>query len=188
VPGALTKDVAVFAVATSIRTLGTGAVIAFLGTYAYLLGADLFEVSLVAVAGLLATAAFGARLGRSVDQLGEIKGYVYGTLIVIVSLIAFALSGTWIELIPARIVYAVGFGLLSPAMLSWVTKTAPEARRAEYLGFFSMINSTLWSFGPIPGGIVQDAYGSVGLFAFAIAATCVSLAAVYFIYSPSRQL
>jgi DHA1 family multidrug resistance protein-like MFS transporter len=182
------RDVAVFSVATSIRTLGTGAVIAFLGIYTYMLGANLFEVRLVAVAGLVATAAFGARLGRSVDQLGEIRGYAYGTLIVIVSLIVFALSATWIELVPARIIYAVGFGLLSPAMLSWVTKTAPDGRRAEYLGFFSMINSTLWSFGPIPGGIVEDAYGIVGLFAFAIAATCISLAAVHLIYSPSRQL
>jgi MFS family permease len=176
------KDVAVFSVATSIRTLGTGAVTAFLGTYAYMLGANLFEVSLVSVAGLVTTAGLGARLGRNVDQLGEIRGYVYGTLIVTAALIALALSGTWVELVPAWVVYYVGFGLLSPAMLSWVTKTAPDGRRAEYLGFFSMINSTLWSFGPIPGGIVEDAYGNVGLFAFAIATTCISLAAVHLIY------
>jgi MFS family permease len=182
------RDVAVFSVATSIRTLGTGAVTAFLGTYAYMLGANLFEVSLVAVAGLVTTAALGARLGRSVDHVGEIRGYVYGTLIVTVALVALALSETWFELVPAWVVYYVGFGLLSPAMLSWVTKTAPDGRRAEYLGFFSMINSTLWSFGPIPGGIVEDTYGNVGLFAFAIATTCISLAAVHLIYSPSRQL
>jgi DHA1 family tetracycline resistance protein-like MFS transporter len=181
------KGVAVFSVATSIRTLGTGAVTAFLGTYAYMLGASVFEVSLVAVAGMVTTVALGARLGRSVDRLGEIRGYVYGTLIVAVALIALALSGTWLELIPAWVIYYVGFGLLSPAMLSWVTKTAPYGRRAEYLGFFSMINSTLWSFGPIPGAIVEDAYGSTGLFAFAIAATCISLAAVQLIYSPSKH-
>jgi MFS family permease len=181
------KDVAVFSVATSIRTLGTGAVTAFLGTYAYLLGADFFQVSLVAVAGMITTAALGTRLGKQVDTLGEIQGYVYGTLIVVGSLIVFVISVTWIELIPARIIYAAGFGLLSPAMLSWVTKTAPDGRKAEYLGFFSMINSTLWSFGPIPGGFVENAYGAVGLFAFAIAATCISLISVYFLYSPSRR-
>jgi hypothetical protein len=68
-------------------------------------------------------------------------------------------------------------------MLSWVTKVAPENRKAEYLGFFSMINSTLWSFGPIPGGIVEAKYGSLGLFAFAAAATLASLGSVYAIYS-----
>lgn len=177
------KDVTVFSVATSIRTLGTGAVTAFLGTYAYLLGANFFQVSLVAVAGMITTAALGTRLGKQVDTLGEITGYVYGTLIVVGSLVIFVLSAAWIDLIPARIIYAAGFGLLSPAMLSWVTKTAPEGRRAEYLGFFSMINSTLWSFGPIPGGLVEGAYGTIGLFVFAIIATCVSLAAVQLIYS-----
>jgi DHA1 family multidrug resistance protein-like MFS transporter len=181
------KDLTIFSVATSIRTLGTGAVTAFLGTYAYMLGANFFQVSLVAVAGMLTTAVLGTSLGRRVDTLGEIRGYVYGTLIVVGSLIVFVLSGTWTELIPARIVYAVGFGLLSPAMLSWVTKTAPEGRRAEYLGFFSMINSTLWSFGPIPGGLIEDAYGTFGLFAFAIAVTCVSLLVVQLIYSSPRQ-
>ena len=177
------KGLTVFAVATSVRTLGTGAVTAFFGTYAAILGASNFEVSLVAVAGLGTTAFVGTRLGRSVDRVGEIPGYIYGTVIVVGSLFIYALSSVWFELVPARIVYAAGFALLSPAMLSWVTKMAPENRRAEYLGFFSLINSTLWSFGPVPGGAVEAVYGPLGLFGFALAMTLVSLVAVYALYS-----
>ncbi|MHB1908620.1 MAG: MFS transporter [Nitrososphaerales archaeon] len=177
------KELTIFSFATSIRTLGTGAVTAFFGVYAYILGANSFDVGLVAIAGLSATALLGTRLGKSVDRIGEISSYIYGTLIVVGSLLVYSIAGVWFDLIPARIIYAAGFGLLSPAMLSWVTKIAPENRRAEYLGFFSMINSTLWSFGPIPGGIVEASYGGIGLFVFAIVASIISLSSVYLIYS-----
>ena len=180
------KGVAVFSVATSFRTLGTGAVTAFIGTYAYFLGANDLEVSFVAIAGMATTALLGTRLGSRVDSLGEIRGYLYGTLAVAVSLVVFMVAGTWSELLPGRVVYAAGFGLLSPAMLSWVSKTAPEGRTAEYLGVFSLINSTMWSLGPIPGGIVDDYFGSLGLFVFAIVATGASLAVVYALYRPGR--
>lgn len=182
------KALAVFSVATSVRTLGTGAVTAFFGAYAAILGANNFEVSLVAIAGLGTTALLATRLGGSVDRMGEIPGYVYGTVTVIAALLIYALSSSWLELVPARIVYATGFALLSPSMLSWVTKIAPENRRAEYLGFFSLINSTLWSFGPIPGGVVESAYGPLGLFGFATAMTLVSLVAVYGIYWRRRGI
>ncbi|MDG6957550.1 MAG: MFS transporter, partial [Nitrososphaerota archaeon] len=122
------------------------------------------------------------RLGSQVDALGEIRGYLYGTMTVGGSLLIFVLAGAWPELIPARIIYAAGFGLLSPAMLSWVSKIAPEGRTAEYLGVFSLVNSTLWSFGPLPGGLIQGLLGNVGLFAFAIVATAGSVVAVYALY------
>jgi MFS family permease len=181
------KGLAVFSISTSIRTLGTGAVTAFFGTFAYVLGADTFEVSLVAIAGSITTAFLGVPLGRQVDRLGEIPTYVYGTIIVIFSLLIYSVAVTWFDLVPARIIYAAGFALLSPAMLSWVSKIAPENRIAEYLGFFAMINSTLWSLGPFPGAIVESAYGSIGLFVFAGAATIVSILAVYLIYWRSSK-
>lgn len=182
------KGLAVFSVATSVRTLGTGAITAFFGAYAYFLGANDFEVSLVAIAGLLTSALLGAWLGRKVDKVGEIPSYIYGTAIVMVSIAVYFAAEVWFELIPARIIYAAGFGLLSPAMLSWVTKIAPVNRKAEYIGFFSLINSTLWAIGPIPGGIVEAVYGPAGLFVFAGAATMVSLAAVYLLYSGRPRL
>jgi len=181
------KDLAIFSIATSIRTLGTGAVVVFIGTYAAILHANNFEVSLVAIAGLVTTALLGTRLGGQVDKLGEIRAYVFGTVIVVFSLIVYVIANDWVDLIPAGIVYSTGFALLSPAMLSWVTKIAPENRKAEYLGFFSMINSTLWSFGPFPGGIVEAAYGTPGLFVFALVTTLISLGSVYMLYSRRKS-
>ncbi len=176
------KGVVVFSLATSVRAIGTGAVTAFIGAYAYFLGANYFEVSLIAVAGLGTTALLATKLGSKVDTLGEIRGYVYGTMTVGVALVIYVVSGAWPELVPARIIYSMGFALLSPAMLSWVSKMAPAGRTAEYLGVFSLVNSTLWSFGPLPGGLIQGWLGDAGLFAFAIITTAASVVAVYFLY------
>ena len=182
------KGVIAFSFATSIRAVGTGAVTAFIGAYAYFLGANYLEVSLIAVAGMGTTALLATKLGSKVDTLGEIRGYIYGTVTVGVALVIYVASGAWPELVPARILYSMGFGLLSPAMLSWVSKIAPEGRTAEYLGVFSLINSTLWSLGPLPGGLVQEWLGNTGLFAFSIVATAASVAAVYALYWRSRPV
>ncbi len=185
------RGVAVFSVAASVRTLGTGAVAAFYAYYAYLLGASDFEVALVAFAGFLTSAILSAPLGRAVDRLGEIRGLLYGTTVAAGGLVLYLAAGSWVTLIPARVVYQVGFALMSPAMLSWVAFQAPAGRRAEYLGFFSLINSTMWSVGPLLGGFVVTAAGAEGLFVFAILMTGASLALLYGIYGrtlPARPL
>lgn len=176
------RGIAVFSVAASVRTLGTGAVAAFYAYYAHALGASDFEVSLVAFAGFATSAGLSLPLGRAVDRLGEIRGLLYGTAIAAGGLGLYLVAGTWPGLIPARVAYQVGFALMSPAMLSWVALQAPNGRRAEYLGFFSLINSTMWSFGPLLGGFVIAGAGAMGLFEFAIVMTCASLALLYGLY------
>ncbi len=179
------RGVAVFSVAASVRTLGTGAVAAFYAYYAYLLGATDFEVALVAFAGFVTSALLSAPLGRAVDRLGQIRGLLYGTAVAAGGLVLYLAAASWATLVPARVVYQIGFALMSPAMLSWVALQAPAGRRAEYLGFFSLINSTMWSFGPLLGGFVVTAAGASGLFLFAILTTSVSLVLLYGLYGRS---
>ena len=177
------KGIAVFSFAASVRTLGTGAVAAFYAIYASALGASNFEVSLVAFAGFATSAAVSVPLGRRVDRIGEIRGLLFGTAIAAAGLLLFLVAGTWPELLPARVVYQIGFAFMSPAMLSWVVHQAPSGRRAEYLGFFSLINSTMWSCGPFLGGVVFSATDAAGVFVFAIVMTCVSLSLLYGLYA-----
>jgi MFS family permease len=176
------RDLAVFSTTVSIRALGAGAVITFYGAYAALLGATPPEIALVAVAGLGASALASAPLGRSIDRIGEIRGLLYGTLISVGAMVLYLLAARWYDLIPARITYQVGFALMNPAMLGWVAKLAPPARRAEYMGFFALINSTLWSLGPLAGGVAYTLGGATGLFEFAIASTVISLVALRVLY------
>jgi len=172
------KEVAYFSTTVSIRSLGAGAVGGFYALYSTALGANLFEVSLVAIAGLATLALTGVPIGRLVDDFGEIKGLLWGTAVSIVGIVAFLVASNWVELLPAQGFRYLGFAFLSPAMLSWVARLAPAGRRAEYLGLFTLINSTLWSLGPLAGGAALSLAGPVGLFAFAIGATAISLVAI----------
>lgn len=174
--------VAKFSFAVSIRAIGSGAVATFYGYYAYTLGANDLEVSVVAIAALLTAALVSLPLGRLIDRRGEIRGIWYGTALTLGSYGIFLLSSTWEEVTPATAIRSAGLSLIGPGMQTWVTRVAPEGHRAEYLGFFSLINSTMWSAGPLVGAVVIEFYGYPGLFAMAIAATVVSLIVMEFYY------
>lgn len=181
------KEVVYFSTTVSIRSLGAGAVGAFYGIYAGALGANLFEVSLVAIAGLAVMAVFALPSGRLVDDMGEIKGLLWGTMLSIVGILVFLFASNWLELLPAQGFRNLGFAFLSPAMLSWVARLAPPGRRAEYLGLFSLINSTLWSLGPLAGSLAFSLAGPTGLFGFSIGATAISLVAIEGFYVRGRR-
>jgi DHA1 family multidrug resistance protein-like MFS transporter len=180
-------SVSKFSFTVSIRALGAGAVVTFYGTYAYLLGANAFDISLIAIAGLVVTALFSIEMGRVVDRYGEIRGMLWGTAISVAAMVLYLVAVNWVELIPARATYQFGFALMNPAMLSWVARIAPPNRRAEYLGVFSLINSTLWSLGPLLGGIAWSLAGAPGLFIMAIGSTLISLGAIEFFYMVKQR-
>ena len=181
------KEVVYFSTTVSIRSLGAGAVGAFYGIYAGVLGANLFEVSLVAIAGLATMALTALPVGRWVDSIGEIKGLLWGTGLSIVGIVAFLVATNWVELLPAQGFRNLGLAFLSPAMLSWVARLAPPGRRAEYLGLSSLINSTLWSLGPLAGSAAFSLAGPAGLFGFSIGATAISLVAIEGFYVRGRR-
>jgi MFS family permease len=181
------KEVAYFSTTVSIRSLGAGAVGAFYGIYAGALGANLFEVSIVAIAGLATMALTALPAGRLVDSFGEIRGLLWGTGISIVGIVVFLAATNWVELLPAQGFRNLGFAFLTPAMLSWVARLAPPGRRAEYLGLFSLINSTLWSLGPLAGSAAFSLAGPAGLFGFSIGATVISLIAIEGFYVRGRR-
>ena len=176
------RPILTFSVAVSVRALGIGAVGTFFGVYASGLGASDAEVAFIAVAGLVAAALTAVPLGRTVDRIGEIRAVWYGTLLSLTGIVIFLLAPTWAYLVPAQAIRLVGVSLYSPAMLAWVSNMAPPGHRAEYLGVFGLVNSTLWSLGPLGGGLALDVGGTLGLFAFAIGTTIISLVLLELLY------
>lgn len=174
--------IARFSFAVSIRAIGSGAVATFYGYLAYTLGANDFEVSLVAIAALFTAAVVSLPLGRLIDRRGEIRGIWYGTALTLASYGIFLVSTDWLEILPATSIRSGGLSLIGPGMQVWVARAAPEGHRAEYLGFFALINSTMWSVGPLVGALAIELYGYTGLFAMAIGTTVVSLAVMEFYY------
>jgi MFS family permease len=157
-------------------------VAAFYGYLAASLGANNLEVSVVAIAGLLTGALTGVPLGRAIDRIGEIRAIWYGTVLTLASYGIFMFSITWSETIPAQAVRNGGLSFLGPGMTAWVARNAPPGQRAEYLGVFSLINSSLWSVGPLIGAVAIELYGYFGLFVMAIGTTVLSLVVMEFLY------
>ncbi|MCI4372138.1 MAG: MFS transporter, partial [Thermoplasmata archaeon] len=174
--------VAAFSFAVSIRAIGSGAVAAFYGYLAYSLGASDLEVSVVAIAGLVTGALVSLPLGRMIDRRGAIRGVWYGTVLTLASYGIFLFSSDWVETIPGQAVRNAGLSLVGPGMQVYVAGVAPEGHRAEYLGFFSLINSTMWSIGPLVGAVFLEFWGYPGLFWMAIVTTIVSLVVMEFLY------
>lgn len=176
------KPVLKFSFAVSIRAIGSGAIATFYGYLAAGLGANSFEVGLVAIAGLLTAAVVSLPLGRWIDRRGEIRGIWYGTLLTLGSVGIFAVATSWPETIPGQAVRNAGLSLVGPGMLAWVARTAPPGQRAESLGVFALVNSTLWSVGPLVGAVSIAAAGYLGLYAMAIGTTVVSLIVMELFY------
>ncbi len=176
------KPVVTFSFAVSIRAIGSGAVATFYGYLAATLGANDLEVAFVAIAGLLTGALVSVPLGRFLDRRGEIRGIWYGTALTLASYGIFVLSTTWTETVPAQAVRNAGLALVGPGMQSWVARMSPPDQRAEYLGIFTLVNSTLWSVGPLVGAVAIEVGGYTGLFVMAIATTVVSLIVMEFLY------
>ncbi|HYA10763.1 MAG TPA: MFS transporter [Thermoplasmata archaeon] len=180
-PGVL-RPVYIFSFAVSIRAIGSGALAGYYGYLAAQLGANDFEVSLVAIAGLLTGALVSLPLGRWIDRRGEIRGIWYGTVLAIVATGIFAFSRTWVVTLPAQAVRMGGLALVGPGMQAWVARTAPAHHRAEAQGAFALVNSTLWSIGPLVGAVMIAFWGSLGLYLMIIATTAVSLALMEMLY------
>ena len=181
-PWSAYRPLLTFSVLVSIRSLGAGAVGTFFGVLAAELGADPFEIAIVAIVGLATGAITSVPLGRWVDRSGEIRGIWYGTLLTLGSTAIYLLAANWPELLPAQVIRYSGFALLSTGMLAYVANRALPGHRAEDLGVFSLINSTFWSLGPLAGGVALELGGKVGLFGFALATTVVSLVAIELVY------
>jgi DHA1 family tetracycline resistance protein-like MFS transporter len=180
-PGVL-RPVYIFSFAVSIRAIGSGALGTYYGYLAAHLGANNFEVSLVAVAGLLTGAVVSLPLGRWIDRRGEIRGIWYGTLLGIFATGMFAFSTSWLGTLPAQAVRMAGLALVGPGMQAWVARTAPAHHRAEAQGAFALVNSTLWSTGPMVGALMIALWGSLGLYVMIIGTTALSLGLMEVLY------
>jgi MFS family permease len=180
-PGVL-RPVYIFSFAVSIRAIGSGALGTYYGYLAAHLGANNFEVSLVAVAGLLTGAVVSLPLGRWIDRRGEIRGIWYGTLLGIFATGMFAFSTSWLGTLPAQSVRMAGLALVGPGMQAWVARTAPAHHRAEAQGAFALVNSTLWSAGPMVGALMIALWGSLGLYMMIIGTTALSLGLMEVLY------
>lgn len=180
------RPVVAFSTAVSVRSLGAGAVATFFGIDALALGGNNVDVGIIGIVGWLVSAVVSLPFGRFVDRSGELRGILYGTFLMVGGIFLFLLAPNWTWFMPGQSLRTAGFALLNPAMLSWVARRAPAGHRAEHLGVFSLINSTMWSLGPFAGSVALALGGTVGLFGFALGSTVLSIGLIEGLYGRPR--
>jgi MFS family permease len=120
-------------------------------------GARLSTVSWVAVAYLLAMAAFLPIFGRLADMVGRKLLYTGGFLIFVLGSALCGLAPNLPVLIAFRVVQAIGAALLSANSVAIVVAAAGVAQRGRALGIQSAAQAVGLSAGPAIGGLVLDA-------------------------------
>src|SRR5438876_80162 len=118
--------------------------------------ARLSSVSWVAVAYLLAMAAFLPIFGRLADMVGRKLLYTGGFLLFVLSSALCGLAPSLPVLIAFRIAQGIGAALLSSNSVAIVVTAAGPAQRGRALGILSAAQAVGLSAGPALGGLVLD--------------------------------
>jgi EmrB/QacA subfamily drug resistance transporter len=119
--------------------------------------ARLSTVSWVAVAYLLAMAAFLPIFGRLADMVGRKLLYTGGFLLFVAGSALCGLAPNLPVLIAFRIIQGIGAALLSSNSVAIVVAAAGPARRGRALGIQSAAQAVGLSAGPAIGGLLLDA-------------------------------
>jgi EmrB/QacA subfamily drug resistance transporter len=122
-------------------------------------GARLSTVSWVAVAYLLAMAAFLPIFGRLADMVGRKLLYTIGFLLFMLGSGACGLAPNLPVLIGFRVLQAIGAALLSSNSVAIIVMTAGADRRGRALGIQSAAQAVGLGAGPAIGGLVMDTLG-----------------------------
>jgi EmrB/QacA subfamily drug resistance transporter len=118
--------------------------------------ARLSTVSWVAVAYLLAMAAFLPIFGRLADIVGRKLLYTGGFLLFVLSSAFCGLAPSLPVLIAFRVLQGIGAALLSSNSVAIVVATAGPERRGRALGIQAAAQAVGLSAGPAIGGLVLD--------------------------------
>src|SRR5262249_21989476 len=118
--------------------------------------AELSTVSWVAVAYLLAMAAFLPIFGRLADMLGRKLLYTGGFLLFVLTSALCGLAPNLPVLIAFRVLQGIGAALLSSNSVAIVVATAGTRWRGRALGVQSAAQAVGLSAGPAIGGLVLD--------------------------------
>ena len=106
------------------------------------------------------TIAFAAVLvpaGRWADRAGRRRVFVAGLVVFGLGSLLCGLAPGVPELVGARIIQAIGAGLMVPASLSLLLASVPAPARAAAIGTWSAVGALGAALGPVIGGILVQA-------------------------------
>jgi EmrB/QacA subfamily drug resistance transporter len=151
-------------------------------------GARLSTVSWVAVAYLLAMAAFLPIFGRLADMVGRKLLYTGGFLLFVLGSALCGFAPNLPVLIALRVIQGIGAALLSSNSVAIVVAAAGPARRGRALGIQSAAQAVGLSAGPTIGGLVLDALDWRWVFWINVPVGLAGTVLGWFVLPPTKDL
>lgn len=151
-------------------------------------GVDYHSAIWVTSAYLLAFAAFLLPGGRLGDRFGPRNLYLLGLAVFGASSVACGLAGSVDTLIAARVVQGVGAAVMTPQILTTITRAFPSERRGAAMAVCGATAGVGMFAGPVAGGVLVDGAGWRWIFLVnaPLAALGVALAAALVPTMPGR--
>jgi EmrB/QacA subfamily drug resistance transporter len=154
------------------------------------LGSDVSTLTWVLTGPLLAFAVFGPAAGKIADLKGERRVYLVslGAVALFAALTALATSAG--ALILFRVLGAATGAATGPASLAIINKLFPPTRRAQAMGYWSMVAAGGPVVGVVAGGPIVQAFGWQWIFIAQVPLTLITLllaAAILPASTPSEE-
>jgi MFS family permease len=117
---------------------------------------DLGAMSWILNGYTIVFAAFLNPAGRLGDRYGHRRVFLCGLVVFTVGSAACGLSGSFVMLVAARVVQALGAAMLMPSSLALLMAAVPASRRAAAVSKWSAMSGMAAALGPPVGGMLVE--------------------------------
>lgn len=121
---------------------------------------------------------FEVRLNLETAHWPHRRSMALGVLLLAAGLAGIGLCRAAWSVMATTLVWTVGEMILLPSMASWVADVAPEDRRGEYMGWYTMSFGLAFAFAPWAGNVVLERAGPAALFVGLVAVGILAAALV----------
>jgi EmrB/QacA subfamily drug resistance transporter len=142
----------------------------------------------VAMAYMLTLTIFLPLFGRLADIFGRSKLYTAGFVVFTVGSLFCGMAPTASFLIGARVLQAIGAGLLQANSIAIITEAFPSTERGKAIGVQGAVQAIAMSVGPFIGGILIAVVGWRAIFYLNIPIGIIGVTAALLILPPSPKV
>ncbi len=116
-------------------------------------------------------------VGRALLRIPEKKFMLAGTVIYVLSCLAYIWAPPLWPLLIVRIFHGIGLALFSTASFTFIANITPESHRGQFISYFYLSNNLAFALGPFLGMLLINHFSFVVLF---LVCTGMSLCSFFF--------
>ena len=163
--------------------LGLGIVSPLMPIYAESLGATGIWLGVIFAGFSISRGIFMPIIGRISDRKGRKRFILSGLFIYTIVSIAYVQAGSVYTLTFIRIIHGFASAMVIPIAMAYVGEISPEGGEGKYMGTFTVSLFLGMGFGPLIGGVLEDAFGMATAFYSMASLSALSLL-ICFIFLP----